>query len=165
MAPHRRRYLGVVVALLAAAAALALFARSRSQRATRRVLVIGLDGADWQLLDAYRAAGAMPELDRLAREGRSGVLRSLVPPLSPLVWTTIATGVSPLQQRVSCSFEFLGCGLQPHPQWSGADEVKSSVLIPVEYSPDHPWGLWYNQRRSWLTSPLKNSTRSSRCSC
>jgi Flp pilus assembly protein TadD len=62
--------------------------------------VVGLDGADWQLLDAYVAKGAMPELARLAREGRSGELRSLVPALSPLIWTTIATGVGPLQHRI-----------------------------------------------------------------
>jgi tetratricopeptide (TPR) repeat protein len=97
--PRARRALGVV-ALLAAAIVLALFARSRSEDPARRVLVVGLDGADWQLLDGYRTAGAMPELDRLVREGRSGVLRSLVPPLSPLVWTTIATGTSPLQHRI-----------------------------------------------------------------
>ena len=78
-------------------------ASTRSGAAARsapRVIVVGLDGADWQLLDAYVAKGAMPELARLAREGRSGELRSLVPALSPLVWTTIATGVSPLQHRI-----------------------------------------------------------------
>jgi tetratricopeptide (TPR) repeat protein len=65
-----------------------------------RVIVIGLDGADWQLLDAYVAAGQMPHLARLLREGRSGVLRSLKPPLSPLVWTTMVTGLGPLRHRI-----------------------------------------------------------------
>jgi Flp pilus assembly protein TadD len=66
----------------------------------RRVIVVGLDAADWQLLDAYRADGTMPNLDRLVREGRSGVLRSFKPHLSPLVWTTMMTGVSPLRHRI-----------------------------------------------------------------
>src|SRR5688572_4525740 len=90
--------------LLAAAAVLAALAvslvRARRGPAAPRVIVVGLDGADWQLLDAYVAKGGMPELARLAREGRSGELRSLVPALSPLVWTTIATGVGPLQHRI-----------------------------------------------------------------
>jgi Flp pilus assembly protein TadD len=90
--------------LLAAAAVLAglavYAARARRGPAVPRVIVVGLDGADWQLLDAYVAQGGMPELARLVREGRSGELRSLVPALSPLVWTTIATGVGPLRHRI-----------------------------------------------------------------
>ena len=66
----------------------------------RRVIVVGLDAADWQLLDAYRADGTMPNLERLVREGRSGVLRAFKPYLSPLVWTTMMTGVSPLRHRI-----------------------------------------------------------------
>jgi len=65
-----------------------------------RVIVVGLDAADWQLLDGYCADGTMPNLARLVREGRSGVLRTIQPPLSPLVWTTMMTGTSPLQHRI-----------------------------------------------------------------
>jgi Flp pilus assembly protein TadD len=64
------------------------------------VIVVGLDAADWQMLDGYCADGTMPNLARLVREGRSGVLRTFQPPLSPLVWTTMMTGVSPLQHRI-----------------------------------------------------------------
>jgi tetratricopeptide (TPR) repeat protein len=62
----------------------------------RPVLFVGWDGADWQLLDLYLKDGAMPNLAALVREGRSGVLLTIQPPLSPLVWTTMMTGVSPL---------------------------------------------------------------------
>jgi tetratricopeptide (TPR) repeat protein len=64
------------------------------------VLFIGLDGADWQLLDDYIARGIMPNLARLVREGSSGVLETEHPPLSPIVWTTMMTGVSPLEHQV-----------------------------------------------------------------
>ena len=66
----------------------------------RRVLFVGLDGADWQLLDEYMAAGTMPNLAALAREGRTGTLSTIQPPLSPLVWTTMMTGVSPLEHGI-----------------------------------------------------------------
>ena len=98
--PSRRFALGLV-ALAAVGAAVFLGLRYGLFRAAeRRLIVVGLDAADWQLLDTYCADGTMPNLSRLVREGRSGVLRSFQPPLSPLIWTTMMTGVSPLQHRI-----------------------------------------------------------------
>lgn len=73
---------------------------ARAARDGRPVLFVGLDGADWQLLDAYMRSGTMPNLAALAREGRTGVLTTIQPPLSPLVWTTEMTGVSPLEHGI-----------------------------------------------------------------
>jgi len=64
------------------------------------VLFVGLDGADWELLDEYIAAGTMPNLAALVREGRAGVLSTIHPALSPLVWTTMMTGTSPLEHGI-----------------------------------------------------------------
>ncbi len=64
------------------------------------VILIGLDGADWELLDQLVADGSMPELARLLREGASGVLETQHPPLSPLVWTSMMTGLSPLDHTI-----------------------------------------------------------------
>ena len=60
----------------------------------RRVIFIGLDGADWQLLDEYMSAGAMPNLARLVREGTSGVLDTIRPPLSPLICVSVNCAVT-----------------------------------------------------------------------
>ncbi len=60
-----------------------------------RVILIGWDGADWSLLDRLAASGRMPNLARLVREGRTARLKSFVPILSPIVWTSMATGVTP----------------------------------------------------------------------
>lgn len=60
-----------------------------------RVILIGWDGADWSLLDRLAAAGRMPHLARLLREGRTARLKSFVPTLSPIVWTSVTTGVTP----------------------------------------------------------------------
>ncbi|HEX6901183.1 MAG TPA: alkaline phosphatase family protein [Thermoanaerobaculia bacterium] len=73
---------------------------ARAAREGRPVIFLGLDGADWELLDAYMREGRMPNLAALAREGRTGVLTTLQPPLSPLVWTTEMTGVSPLEHGI-----------------------------------------------------------------
>lgn len=66
----------------------------------KRVIFIGLDGADWSLLDGYAARGVMPTLARLVTQGTSGTLHTIHPPLSPLIWTTMMTGVSPLDHRI-----------------------------------------------------------------
>jgi Flp pilus assembly protein TadD len=73
-----------------------------ASRATARppVIFIGLDGADWQLLDRYITAGSMPNLAALVREGAGGELQTLHPPLSPLVWTTMMTGRGPLDHGI-----------------------------------------------------------------
>jgi Flp pilus assembly protein TadD len=67
---------------------------------TRPVIFIGLDGADWLLLDQYMRAGAMPNLQSLVREGTAGDLLTEHPPLSPLLWTTMMTGASPLEHEI-----------------------------------------------------------------
>ena len=68
--------------------------------AGKRVIFIGLDGADWSLLDQYASRGVMPTLAKLVSEGSSGTVKTISPPLSPLIWTTMMTGVSPLEHRI-----------------------------------------------------------------
>lgn len=72
----------------------------RQATSARPVIFIGLDGADWNLLDRYIAEGAMPNLAALAREGRAGTVTTLHPALSPLVWTTMMTGAAPLEHGI-----------------------------------------------------------------
>jgi tetratricopeptide (TPR) repeat protein len=64
------------------------------------VIFVGLDGADWQLLDSYIRKGAMPNLQSLVAEGTAGDLLTEHPPLSPLLWTTMMTGRSPLEHEI-----------------------------------------------------------------
>lgn len=101
LTPAWKTRLGVALAVIAvAAAAIAGWRAGLWPPSERRVIVVGLDAADWQLLDRYMSAGTMPNLARLAREGRTGVLRSFKPHLSPLIWTTMMTGTSPLRHRI-----------------------------------------------------------------
>jgi tetratricopeptide (TPR) repeat protein len=66
----------------------------------KRVIFVGLDGADWRLLDRFLADGTMPRLARLVAQGERRTLLTQHPPLSPLVWTSMMTGVSPLEHRI-----------------------------------------------------------------
>lgn len=64
-------------------------------RARPPVIWIGLDGLDWEILDRLSAAGRMPHWARLVAEGHAGRLEAFQPLISPLLWTTAATGVDP----------------------------------------------------------------------
>lgn len=61
---------------------------------TSRVLVLGLDGLDWDFVLPLVDAGGMPNLEHLMEVGTWGRMEALVPTLSPLLWTSMATGVS-----------------------------------------------------------------------
>jgi predicted AlkP superfamily phosphohydrolase/phosphomutase len=61
----------------------------------RRVLVIGLDGATFDLLGPWIEGGQMPTLQRLMNDGASGVLTTTLPPISSSAWVSFATGKNP----------------------------------------------------------------------
>lgn len=60
-----------------------------------RVMVLGIDGATWDVLTPMMEAGELPNLARLYESGVHGVLRSRPPALSPVVWSTVFTGKLP----------------------------------------------------------------------
>jgi len=66
-----------------------------------RLVLVGLDGADWRIIDGLRERGRLPNFDRLIREGARGELETLRPTLSPIIWTSIATGVRPARHGVA----------------------------------------------------------------
>ncbi len=60
-----------------------------------RLVLIGLDGATWDLIDPLTESGEMPVMAHLKRTGHTARLRSLPSLYSPRVWSTIATGCLP----------------------------------------------------------------------
>jgi hypothetical protein len=115
--PVRRGRLLLRVAALAAVAA-TLFAlsplphdepqiatgRAASSAPTQRFLLIGIDGADWRYIDPLIARGELPHLAALKQRGAFGPLKTARPTLSPVVWTSIATGVEPARHGITDFF-------------------------------------------------------------
>lgn len=62
---------------------------------TRRVFLLGIDGATWKNLMPWIRQGHLPHFQTLVEEGMWGELASTTPPLSPPAWTSIFTGVNP----------------------------------------------------------------------
>ena len=59
-----------------------------------KILIVGLDGADWQIAEPLIAAGRLPHLQSLRDEGAWGDIKTLTPALSPLLWTSVVTGTT-----------------------------------------------------------------------
>ncbi len=60
-----------------------------------RVAVFALDGADWALLRELSIDGRLPNLSALTSGGASASLQTIQPTVSPMIWTTVATGLTP----------------------------------------------------------------------
>ena len=73
---------------------------SRTSAAPRRLIIVGVDGGDWLNLRPLIDAGKLPHFATLVRDGATGPLRSEEPMLSPLLWTTMATGRLPEQHGI-----------------------------------------------------------------
>jgi predicted AlkP superfamily phosphohydrolase/phosphomutase len=93
--------LRVIVAGVAIALAAAACGSSRSMSTQRRLLLVGIDAADWRVVNALIARGAMPNMSRLMKDGVHCDLRSLEPKQkSPVIWATIATGKVPAKHGI-----------------------------------------------------------------
>lgn len=68
---------------------------NRAERLVNRWLILGLDGATFDVFRPLMKAGRMPNLLRLTEEGTSGTLWSTKPPMTPAAWTTFMTGKGP----------------------------------------------------------------------
>jgi hypothetical protein len=57
-----------------------------------KVVVVGLDGLEHSMLDRLIAAGELPNFARIENEGVRGAMEVTTPIMSPILWTTIASG-------------------------------------------------------------------------
>lgn len=61
----------------------------------KKVIVIGLDGATFRLIEPWAQAGKLPTFAKLLKEGARGNLRSTIRPESSIAWSSFATGENP----------------------------------------------------------------------
>lgn len=65
-----------------------------------RLLVIGLDGATYDLLVPWAESGRMPNLARLIDSSARAVVNSTKPYITPVAWTTFQTGCDPHEHGI-----------------------------------------------------------------
>ncbi|MFI5180698.1 MAG: alkaline phosphatase family protein [Thermoanaerobaculia bacterium] len=92
----------------AAGTLLLLFGLALAQAASAaprgKVVVLGFDGADHELVTTMMAEGKLPNLSRLAASGSFEKLRPTIPAQTPVSWSTFSTGLSPGRTLI---FDFL----------------------------------------------------------
>jgi predicted AlkP superfamily phosphohydrolase/phosphomutase len=94
--------------------------RALRRAKARRVIVLGLDGLEPTLTEQFIDEGALPNLRRLRDEGCYGRLGTTCPPLSPVAWSSFATGANPGKHNI---FDFIA----RHPRTY--QPRQSSILI------------------------------------
>ncbi|HLJ14117.1 MAG TPA: alkaline phosphatase family protein [Bryobacteraceae bacterium] len=94
------------------------FAKAR----VKKLIFLGLDGLDPTLAERFMAEGKLPNLSRLRQEGSYRRLRTTYPALSPVAWSTFATGVNPAKHNI---FDFVNRDLRTY-----VPELSSSKVRP-----------------------------------
>jgi len=127
--------LSVVSLLLWPFRMLWLLARSRQglrKARVKKLIFLGLDGFDPGLAERFMAEGKLPNLSHLKEQGSYSKLRTTFPALSPVAWSTFATGVNPAKHNI---FDFLNRDLKTY-----VPELASSKVRP----PHRVWkiGKW-----------------------
>jgi len=113
----------------------------------RRVLLVGWDAADWKVIHPLMDAGKMPNVQRLVENGAMGQIATLHPPLSPMLWTSIATGKRPFKHGIHGFSEPTpdGRGVQPVTNLSRKTKAVWNILnqhdlrsVVIGWWPSHP---------------------------
>jgi predicted AlkP superfamily phosphohydrolase/phosphomutase len=113
------------------------------------LLIVGLDGATFDLLTPWLAEGRLPTIARLRQTGASGPLTSTTPPVTPAAWATFMSGKNPGKHGV---FDFFHprspdldkpqlvnmSDMQARPFWdylSDAGRRVGALNVPLTYPP------------------------------
>ena len=115
-----------------------------------RVLVVGLDGATFDIIKPLAADGRLPNLAHIMRTGAWGTLRSTIPPVTPAAWTSVFTGKNPgkhgifdFQKLNRQTYRFSTVRTDHHQEktvWQLLGEAgKRSIILDVPFTyPPHP---------------------------
>ena len=131
----------------------------------RRVLVLGLDGASFDIIEPMVRCGRLPNLARLMEEGSSGFLESTMPPVTIPAWVSMMTGKNPGKLGVFDLLKREGYGVEPNdycygghaPLWHilNAYGIRTGVMnLPGTYPPEEVDGFMV----TGMMTPSKWST-------
>jgi predicted AlkP superfamily phosphohydrolase/phosphomutase len=130
-----------------------------------RVLVIGIDGATFDLVRPWTEQGELPNLARLMAEGVHGPLESTLPPVTSPAWPTFATGKNPGKHGVFDFIRPLGgrfelvnaSSLRAPTLWeilSRAGCTVGTMNVPVTYPPKPVNGFLIGGMLSPMAGPF-----------
>lgn len=128
-------------------------------QSTHRLVVAGLDGATFDLILPWVAAGELPNLRRLMAQGSWGSLRSVVHPFTAQAWTSLVTGAQQGKHRVfdfwerdfdTYGFRLMNASYRALPAlWNLLGQAGKDVVIvnvPQTYPPEPVRGVMVSGR-------------------
>lgn len=114
-----------------------------------QILIVGWDGATWDVLEPLLAEGCLPTLAALRARGAWGTLLSTQPPVTAPAWSTFMTGMEPARHGLLSWQLPLGAGGQR--RWVSARDLAAPTLwrrlsdaghrvavvnLPITYPPE-----------------------------
>lgn len=90
---------------------------------TDRFVVLGLDGLEPTITEKLLAEGKLPNLKKLKEQGAYSKIQTTFPALSPVAWSTFATGVNPGRHDI---FDFLQRDLRLYLPRLSSSEVRGA---------------------------------------
>jgi len=115
-----------------------------------RILLVGLDGLDWRLADPLMEQGRLPHLQSLVDRGIRAKFRSMSPMLSPVIWTSMATGVPPERHGI-LDFVAPGPDGKPIPVTSNLRRIPALWNILSEAGMSVGFVAWWG---TWPAEPV-----------
>lgn len=119
------------------------------KRKAKKLLIVGWDAADWKVINPLLDSGQMPALERLVNNGVIGNITTLDPPLSPMLWTSIATGKTADKHGI---LNFI----EPHPDKAEIRPISSTTRkVKAFWNILHQQGLKCNVVGWWPSNPAE----------
>jgi predicted AlkP superfamily phosphohydrolase/phosphomutase len=92
---HFQRLQKLCFSLLLCATVALLFSCQRQKwQGNKKLIILGIDGMDPQLLKKFMAEGKMPNFSVLSQKGSFRLLTTSIPPQSPVAWSNLITGMN-----------------------------------------------------------------------
>ena len=120
-----------------------------------RVLLFGIDGLAFRVIDPYIKRGLLPNFQRVREGGVQSVLKSTIPPMTPPAWMSLATGMSPSKHGVYDFWDYKQAAAGPEAHvvthrrggkaiWNVLSDWGKKVIIgnvPLTYPPEPVNGI------------------------
>jgi len=119
------------------------------EKKKKKVVVIGLDGATFDIIKPLAKIGKLPNLAKIMENGVYGDLRSTIHPITPQAWTSFLTGKKAgkhgifdfsRRKKDSYDIEFVNASLRKAESifsiLSGAGKKVGAIAIPFTFPPE-----------------------------
>ncbi|MBI5183460.1 MAG: alkaline phosphatase family protein [Nitrospinae bacterium] len=142
----------------------------------KRSIIIGIDGASWNVLNILREERAIPAISDLIQNGVYGSLKSTIPYFTGPAWVSFATGRRPSEHSI---YDFLRVDMErkkvrvvnsgdirskTYYELLNSNGLKTIIInLPVSYPPRYDCGIiiscFLTMDKDRMVSPLKIKER------